>query len=94
MHKPISKGLFHNIIFKCISLHLKFTVQPISLHTTELFINRENFAIWFDPKIQWYALTNSKQGRNQTYSDAAYPVCLMVKSLFRLVLLTYGHWLY
>ena len=35
LHKPISKGLFHNIIFKWISRHLKFIAQPIGLHITE-----------------------------------------------------------
>ena len=49
-------------------------------------INRGNIAIWFDPNTQWYALTNGKQGRNQTYSDAAIQCCLMIKSLFRLSL--------
>ena len=49
-------------------------------------INRGNIAIWFDSKTQWYALTSGKQGRNQTYSDAAIQCCLMIKSLFRLSL--------
>ncbi|TCB36133.1 IS5 family transposase [Acinetobacter sp. ANC 4910] len=49
-------------------------------------INRGNIAIWFDPKTQWYALTSSKQGRSQTYSDIAIQCCLMIKSLFRLTL--------
>ncbi len=34
-------------------------------------INRGNISIWFDPKTQWYAPSKGKQGRNQTYSDAA-----------------------
>ncbi|MDC4663997.1 IS5/IS1182 family transposase, partial [Acinetobacter baumannii] len=32
-------------------------------------INRGNIAIWFDPKTQWYAQSQGKHGRNQTYSD-------------------------
>ncbi|RSP66582.1 hypothetical protein EA722_20250, partial [Acinetobacter baumannii] len=34
-------------------------------------INRGNIAIWFDPATQWYAPSKGKQGRNQTYPDAA-----------------------
>jgi hypothetical protein len=45
-----------------------------------------NIAIWFDPATQWYAPSKGKQGRNQTYSDAAIQCCLMIKSLFRLSL--------
>ncbi|EXB70729.1 transposase DDE domain protein [Acinetobacter sp. 1475718] len=43
-------------------------------------INRGNIAIWFDPATQWYAPSKGKQGRNQTYSDAAIQCCLMIKS--------------
>ena len=32
-------------------------------------MSRGNIAIWFDPKTQWYAQPQGKQGRNQTYSD-------------------------
>ena len=46
-------------------------------------MSRGNIAIWFDPATQWYALSKGKQGRNQTYSDAAIQCCLMIKSLFR-----------
>jgi hypothetical protein len=49
-------------------------------------INRGNIAICFDPAKQWYAPSKGKQGRNQTYSDAAIQCCLMIKSLFRLSL--------
>ncbi|KQC95567.1 IS5 family transposase [Acinetobacter soli] len=49
-------------------------------------INRGNIAIWFDPAMQWYAPSKGKQGRSQTYSDAAIQCCLMIKSLFRLSL--------
>ena len=49
-------------------------------------INRGNIAIWFDPKTQWYAEAQGKQGRSQTYSDIAIQCCLMIKSLFRLTL--------
>ena len=49
-------------------------------------INRGNISIWFDPKTQWYAQSQGKQGRNQTYSDTAIQCCLMIKSLFRLSL--------
>ena len=49
-------------------------------------INRGNISIWFDPKTQWYAQSQGKQGRNQTYSDIAIQCCLMIKSLFRLFL--------
>ena len=45
-----------------------------------------NIAIWFDPATQWYVPSKGKQGRNQTYSDAAIQCCLMIKSLFRLSL--------
>ncbi len=55
-------------------------------------MSRGNIAIWFDPATQWYAPSKGKQGRNQTYSDAAIQCCLMIKSLFRSVF-TYGHWL-
>ena len=47
-------------------------------------INRGNILIWFDPKTQWYAQSQGKQGRNQTYSNTAIQCCLMIKSLFRL----------
>ncbi len=47
-------------------------------------INRGNISIWFDPKTQWYAQSQGKQGRNQTYSDTAIQCCLMIKLLFRL----------
>ena len=49
-------------------------------------INRGNISIWFDPKTQWYAQSQGKQGRNQTYSNTAIQCCLMIKSLFRLSL--------
>jgi hypothetical protein len=49
-------------------------------------INRGNIAIWFDPKTQWYAEPQGKQGRSKTYSDIAIQCCLMIKSLFRLSL--------
>lgn len=52
----------------------------------QALINRGNLSIWFDPHTQWYAESQGKQGRNQTYSDAAIQCCLMVKSLFRLSL--------
>ncbi|KCX86665.1 transposase DDE domain protein, partial [Acinetobacter baumannii 6112] len=61
----------------------------------QALIKRGNISIWFDPKTQWYAQPQGKQGRNQTYSDTASvaPVsdtaiqcCLMIKSLFRLSL--------
>lgn len=38
-------------------------------------INRGNITIWFDPQAQWYAQPKGKQGRNQTYSDAAIQCC-------------------
>lgn len=37
----------------------------------QALVNRGNLAIWFDPNTQWYAQSKGKQGRNQTYSDAA-----------------------
>ena len=46
-------------------------------------MSRGNIAIWFDPAMQWYAPSKGKQGRNQTYSEAAIQCCLMIKSLFR-----------
>ncbi len=49
-------------------------------------INRGNISIWLDPKTQWYAQSQGKQGRNQTYSDTAIQCCLMIKLLFRLSL--------
>lgn len=49
-------------------------------------VNRGNISIWFDPSTQWYEHPQGKQGRNQTYSDAAIQCCLMIKSLFRLSL--------
>jgi len=38
-------------------------------------INRGNIAIWFDPKTQWYAEPQGKQGRSQTYSDIVIRWC-------------------
>ena len=52
----------------------------------QALINRGNLAIWFNPDTQWYVQSTGKQGRNQTYSDAAIQCCLMMKSLFRLSL--------
>ena len=52
----------------------------------QALINRANISIWFDPKTQWYAQSQGKQGRNQTYSDTVIQCCLMIKSLFRLSL--------
>ena len=52
----------------------------------QALIKRGNISIWFDPKTQWYAQPQGKQGRNQTYSDTAIQCCLMIKSLFRLSL--------
>ena len=49
-------------------------------------INRGNIFIWFDPTTQWYAQPQGKQGRNQTYADAAIQCCLIIKSLFLLSL--------
>ncbi|MFK7339212.1 IS5 family transposase, partial [Acinetobacter baumannii] len=49
-------------------------------------INRGNISIWLAPKTQWYAQSQGKQGRNQTYSDTAIQCCLMIKLLFRLSL--------
>ncbi len=36
-----------------------------SAYNRALF-NRGNIAIWFDPKTQWYAEPQGKQGRNKT----------------------------
>jgi hypothetical protein len=52
----------------------------------QALVNRGNLSIWFDPTTQWYAPLKGKQGRNQTYSDAAIQCYLMIKSLFRLSL--------
>ena len=52
----------------------------------QALIKRGNISIWFDPKTQWYAQSQAKYGRNQTYSDTAIQCCLMIKSLFRLSL--------
>ncbi len=41
-------------------------------------MNRGNIAIWFDPATQWYAPSKGKQGRNQTYSDAAIQRCILM----------------
>ncbi|OTG90166.1 IS5/IS1182 family transposase, partial [Acinetobacter sp. ANC 3832] len=35
----------------------------------QALINRGNISIWFNPKTQWYAQSQGKKGRNQTYSD-------------------------
>ncbi|WP_419820368.1 IS5 family transposase [Acinetobacter sp.] len=65
---------------------------PKIYHTTnwpsynQALIKRGNISIWFDPKTQWYAQSQAKHGRNQTYSDKAIQCCLMIKSLFRLSL--------
>lgn len=52
----------------------------------QALIKRGNISIWFDPATQWYPPSKGKQGRNQTYSDAAIECCLMIKFLFRLSL--------
>jgi len=39
-----------------------------------VLINRRNIAIWFDPKTQWYAQSQSKYERNQTYLATAFNV--------------------
>lgn len=65
---------------------------PKIYHTTnrpsynQALIKRGNISIWFDPRTQWYAQSQAKHGRNQTYSDTAIQCCLMIKSLFRLSL--------
>ena len=41
-------------------------------------IHSGNIAIWFDPATQWYAPSKGKQGRNQTYSDAAIQRCILM----------------
>ena len=41
-------------------------------------MSRGNIAIWFDPATQWYAPSKGKQGRNQTYSDAAIQRCILM----------------
>jgi hypothetical protein len=51
-------------------------------------INRGNISISFNPKTEWYAQPQGKQGRNQTYSDTAIQCCLMIKSLFRISIKT------
>ena len=45
----------------------------------QALINRGNLSIWFDPHTQWYTESQGKQGRNQTYSDAAIQ-CHVLKS--------------
>ena len=52
----------------------------------QALINRGNISIWFDPKTQWYAQSQDKHGRDQTYSDAAIQCCLLINFLFRLSL--------
>ena len=52
----------------------------------QALINRGNLSISFDSTTQWYAQPKGKQGRNQTYSDAAIQCCLIMKSLFQLSL--------
>jgi hypothetical protein len=48
----------------------------------QALMNRGNLSTWFDENTQWYAPPKGKQGRNQTYSEAAIQCCLMMKSLF------------
>ena len=39
-------------------------------------MSRGNIAIWFDPACNGMRHQKAKQGRNQTYSDAANPMLL------------------
>ena len=45
-----------------------------------------SLSIWFDAAMTWDALPSGKQGRQQTYSDAAMQACLTIKVLFGLPL--------
>jgi hypothetical protein len=45
---------------------------------------RGSLSIWFDAEKAWAAMPSGKRGRQQAYSDAAIPTCLMSKVLFDL----------
>ena len=47
---------------------------------------RGSLSIWFDAAMTWDAVPSGKQGRQQTYSDAAIQTCLTIKVLFGLPL--------
>ena len=55
LQKPISKGLFHNIIFKMNKSTPKIYRTTNWSSYNRALINRGNIAIWFDPATQWYA---------------------------------------
>ena len=86
LHKPISKRLIPQYNFQMNKPTPKIYRTTHWWSYNRALIHRGNIAIWFDPATQWYASEKGKQGRNQTYSDAAIQCCLMIKSLFRLSL--------
>ena len=43
---------------------------------------RGSLSIWFDPEMQWHALSTGKRGRQPEFSDAAIQICLTMKVLF------------
>ncbi|MGB3797605.1 MAG: IS5 family transposase [Alteraurantiacibacter sp.] len=47
---------------------------------------RGSLTVCFDPSMAWHAVPSGKQGRQQTFSDAAIQACLTIKVLFGLPL--------
>lgn len=47
---------------------------------------RGSLSVWFDPDMVWHAEKSGKQGRPETFSDAAIQTCLTLKVLFGLPL--------
>lgn len=43
---------------------------------------RGSLTVWFDPSMLWEGLATGRQGRRQSYSDAAIQTCLTLKVLF------------
>ncbi len=47
---------------------------------------RGSLTIWFDPGMEWAALSTGKRGRQPVYTDAAVQTCLSMKVLFGMAL--------
>lgn len=49
-------------------------------------IRRGSLLVWIDKDMDWFAPASGKQGRSETFTDAAVQFCLMIKNLFGLAL--------
>ena len=48
--------------------------------------SRGSLTVWFSPRMQWFAASSGKRGRNPKFSHVAIQFCLTIKNLFGLVL--------